>query len=147
MQVGSLVTWASISGVERYAEAYAEQWNAGESVIILNARTGQEMPLHRHMLDDYLGNADRLDVLSAASSLSVPYLVLHGADDAAVPVDDGRALATAAPGARFEVLEGASHTMNAVHPFAGTTEQLDRAIDLSVEHFRSTLGGDRDEVD
>lgn len=139
-QVAALVTWASIAGVARYVTTYGEIWEAGESVVVPNARTGQDMPLHRNVLDDILGNPDRLDVLAAAATLSVPYLVVHGTDDESVAVDDAHELSSAADGvARLEIIDGAGHTFGAVHPFAGSNAHLDRAIDISIGHYRSAL--------
>jgi pimeloyl-ACP methyl ester carboxylesterase len=46
------------------------------------------------------------DVRDLARQISVPTLVLHGADDAVVPVEAGRQLAALIPGARFELVEG-----------------------------------------
>ena len=142
-QVRGLVTWAAIASVRRYMTEWEAAWEAGQPVYILNARTGQRMPLHRNVLDDIHAHPDRLDVESAASALRIPYLVIHGADDEGVPVEEGRRLAAAAGEvARLEILEGAGHTMNAAHPFAGPNEKLERAIALSADHLRSALASE-----
>src|SRR5207244_8894480 len=44
--------------------------------------------------------------LCRLSSLRVPALVVHGRDDILVPVDNGRKVAAAIPGARLRELEG-----------------------------------------
>lgn len=108
---------------------------------VLNARTGQMMPLGIGLLEDVERNGERLDILKAAARLQVPCLIIHGTDDESVNVAEGERLAAAAPEAttRFERIEGAGHTFGAVHPFEGTTEHLTRAIDLTAEWFARTL--------
>ena len=51
------------------------------------------------------------DRTAALRSLSVPALVLHGADDPLVNVSGGRATAQAIPGAKLVVLDGMGHDL------------------------------------
>ena len=138
-QVRGLVTWASISSVTRY-EGFAEQWDAGETVIIPNARTKQDMPLERNVLDDMRANRDRLDVLASAASLRIPVTVVHGTADESVPFSDAWRIADAVGDlAQLVGVDGATHTFQAGHPFQGTTPELEEAIDASVELFTRAL--------
>lgn len=138
-QVRALVTWASISSVTRY-ESFADRWDAGETVIIPNARTKQDMPLERNVLDDMRANRDRLDVLDSAASLRIPVTVVHGTADESVPFSDAWRIADAVGDlARLVGVDGGTHTFQAGHPFAGTTPELDEAIDASVELFTRAL--------
>ena len=139
-QVRGLVTWASISSVTRY-ESFAEQWEAGETVIIPNARTKQDMPLERNVLDDMRANRERLDVLASAARLRIPVTVVHGTADESVPFSDAWRIADAVGDlARLVGVDGATHTFQAGHPFQGTTPELEEAIDASVELFTRALG-------
>lgn len=138
-QVRALVTWASISSVTRY-ESFADRWEAGETVIIPNARTKQDMPLERNVLDDMRANRERLDVLGSAASLRIPVTVVHGTADESVPFSDAWRIADAVGDlARLVGVDGGTHTFQAGHPFAGTTPELDEAIDASVELFTRAL--------
>ena len=139
-QVKGIVTWASISSVTRY-EGFAAQWDAGETVIIPNARTKQDMPLERNVLDDMRANLERLDVLASAASLRIPVAVVHGTADESVPFEDARRIVEAAGDrARLVGVEGGTHTFQAGHPFAGPTPELEAAIDASVELFARVFG-------
>jgi pimeloyl-ACP methyl ester carboxylesterase len=60
----------------------------------------------RLMID--LGN---IDVTHLLPQVSVPTLVLHSRDDAAVPFAAGRELATVIPGARFVPLNSRNHVI------------------------------------
>ncbi len=139
-QVRSLVTWAAVASLERYEELFQERRETGEAVFIENVRTGQQMPLYRNLLDDLRAHRERLDVLGAAGSLKIPYLVVHGTEDEAVPVSEAEALAAAAGElATLSLIDGAGHTMNAKHPFEGSNTELERAIDATAAHLGASL--------
>lgn len=55
--------------------------------------------------------AGGFDRVEHAARLGVPLLVIHGTDDEVCPIEDGRAIAAAAPGGRGRLLEvqGAAH--------------------------------------
>ncbi len=139
--VRAVVTWASISSVAMYEQAYADAWDSAGVAIIRNARTGQDMPLYRDVLDDIRANRAALDVLAATASLRVPYLIVHGTEDESVPPDHAHALQEAS-GSHGELvwIEGGSHTMNSAHPFPGTNEVLEAAIERTASHFAACLG-------
>src|SRR5206468_12818757 len=68
--------------------------------------------------DDPLGVARQFVAIAASGdrtaalrSLSVPTLVLHGADDSLVHVSGGRATARAVPGAELVVFQGMGHNL------------------------------------
>jgi pimeloyl-ACP methyl ester carboxylesterase/DNA-binding CsgD family transcriptional regulator len=55
--------------------------------------------------------ASTIDVSDLLPRIAVPTLVLHSRDDARVPFDEGRRLASAIPNARFVPLEGRNHIL------------------------------------
>jgi pimeloyl-ACP methyl ester carboxylesterase len=59
----------------------------------------------------YYEAAGRLDVRDLLPQVSVPTLVLHSRGDAMVPIEAGRLLAAAIPGARFVALPGQNHML------------------------------------
>jgi pimeloyl-ACP methyl ester carboxylesterase/DNA-binding CsgD family transcriptional regulator len=76
---------------------------------------------------------DMLDVTQLAPQLRVPTLVMHARDDALVPFDEGRLIATLIPGAQFTSLESQNHVLlegepawaafvDEVHGFLGNPE-------------------------
>ena len=138
--VSSLVTWAAISTFQRWTREQREEWKRQGVVYIANARTGQEMPLYRMVLDDLEANSRRFDIVAAAGRVNVPWLIVHGSEDATVSLVEARELVRAGPSARLELVEGSGHTFEAVHPFEGSTPGLDRAVRATLRHFRSSLG-------
>lgn len=142
-RVDALVTWAAISHVDRYAPEQVATWESGGTVSIENARTGQRMPIGPDFWRDIRDEYERLDVLGAARRYQGPWLMVHGEDDASVPVEEGAALFAASESGLAELLrvEGAGHTFGAVHPFAGGTPELGIALEATVRWFERHLRG------
>jgi pimeloyl-ACP methyl ester carboxylesterase len=66
-----------------------------------------------------------LDVSGLLTQLSMPVLVLHARDDARIPHERGRKLASGIPGAEFRTLEGRNHIILEHEP---AFEQFNSAI-------------------
>ncbi|MDE2763890.1 MAG: alpha/beta hydrolase [Gemmatimonadota bacterium] len=137
--VSALATWAAVATFHRWGEEHVRDWTTRGVTWIANARTGQRMPLYRTLWDDLRENAARLDVVAAAERVRVPWLVVHGEEDATVPVGEARRLAEAGPAAVLNVIAGSGHTFEAVHPLAGTTPGLEAAVEATLHHFRESL--------
>ena len=137
--ISALVTWAAVSTFHRWGEEHVRDWTARGVTWIGNARTGQQMPLYRTLWDDLRDNAPRLDVVSAAARVRAPWLIVHGEEDATVPVDEARRLAGAARAATLKIIAGSGHTFEAVHPPAAPTPGLEAAVGDSLRHFRESL--------
>lgn len=141
--VRALVTWAAVSRFDRIHDAATlAAWRRSGVYEVLNARTGQVLPMGVAFLDDVLSNLGRLDLLSAAMRLGRPWLLVHGTADETVPFSEAEELALAAlGGARVVAVDGAGHTFGAVHPFAGPTPHLEEAVAAAVAFLRETLPG------
>ena len=138
-RVGALVTWAAVSHFDRWSEEIKAQWREDGEVLVLNQRTGQQMPLGVGLLEDYEANRDRLDIARAAGEVRAPWLIVHGREDETVPHAEADALARASTGARVELIDGAGHTFQCRHPFEGPTPELRQALDRTIRHFRAHL--------
>jgi pimeloyl-ACP methyl ester carboxylesterase len=141
-RVRALATWAAISSVERWAPAEQTEWRQRGSKEIINARTGERLPLYPDVLDDIAHNAGgTLDILGAARRVAVPWLIAHGAEDESVSILEGRALSAANARVTTKLLEveGAGHTFGVVHPWKGSTPEFDRVADASLAHLSSAL--------
>jgi uncharacterized protein len=134
-RVDALVTWASVATFDRWDDETRKEWRADGRIHVLNARTGQQLPLDVTLLEDLEGNRERLDVTAAASRVRAPWLILHGEEDASVSPEEARLLARAGPSARLHLVEGAGHTFEAGHPFQGETPELAEALRFTRAHF------------
>ncbi len=132
-RVQALVTWAAIAETHRWKEQVAE-WRARGRLDVVNTRTGQVLPMYTDMLDDLERNQDSLMLARAAAKVAVPWLLLHGGADPAVPVGEAHQLAGAAlKPPRVMVFPETGHTFGAVHPYAGMTQDLAQAMDETVK--------------
>jgi pimeloyl-ACP methyl ester carboxylesterase len=139
--VDALVTWAALSSYDRWSEETREEWRAQGRVLVLNTRTGQQLPLNLSFLEDYERQRERLDPLRAAGKVAVPWLIVHGLDDTTVSAEEGRALARAARSARLLLIEAAGHTFEVSHPMRAPSRQLEEAVAATLRHFERHLTG------
>lgn len=138
--LGALVTLAAIAYVRRWTEPEARLWRERGFTEIRNSRTGQLMRLGTALLDEVEAEGDAaLDVTAAAGRVAAPWLIVHGAADATVPVADAHRLSEAAPDARLLVVEGAGHTFETTHPMRASTPAFDLVASETVEWFRREL--------
>lgn len=86
------------------------------------------------VLADFEANRERLDIVESASSLRVPLLAIHGANDASVSPDEARRLVSQVGDASLMMIGGASHTFNTIHPLVHVSRELEFAALVSA-HF------------
>ncbi len=94
------------------------------AALIPNARTGQQMPIQKEVLDDIEANRSRFNILGTPRFLYPPLLIIQGEADQPRLVEGAHKMAETAPKATLQILKGANHTFGAVHPFQGTTPDL-----------------------
>lgn len=141
-RVKCLVTWSSVATYERYDQTIIDDWQKKGYLEIMNARTGQVMQMGVELMDDYLVNRERLNIETAAASLHVPFCIIHGAADETVSFSEAETLYQRAKNqttVHLEAVENAGHTFGAKHPWAGTTPQLERAIQTTIHWFDEYL--------
>lgn len=132
-----VVTWASISRVDRWDDQLKAQWRRDGFQEVVNQRTGQRMRISLAMLDDCEQDPSRLDVLEAARTLEVPFLAIHGAGDESVPLDESRDIVRSARNGSLLVIEGAGHTFGAIHPLIDVPFALRLAATVTQSFIRA----------
>lgn len=139
-RIGALVTWAAIASADRWSPDVKRAWRKHGTMDVANARTGQVIPVTPAILDDVESNATRLDISAAAGRLSVPWLIVHGADDESVPVAEAHQLFEASGGrARLLPIEGTGHTFGAAHPWRPPVPAADRVFGEAVAFLSGAL--------
>lgn len=118
IRVKKVVTWAAVDDFSSISKGYdLDEWKKNGAVYVANARTKQDMPLHYQLVEDTQNNKERLDIQKLVSGLRIPFLIIHGTDDAVVPVSAGKGLHEKCDTSQLLLIEGANHTFGAVHPF------------------------------
>lgn len=142
-RVSALVTWAAISTVARWDAEIIAEWRRRGTLPDLNSRTGEVLHRHVEVLEDALTNAaGSLDIRAAAARMRCPWLLVHGTADEAVPLAEAEALLAVAPPATTTPLPvpGAGHTFGAVHPWRGSTPELDQTMESTIRWCLRAVG-------
>jgi dienelactone hydrolase len=141
-RIRSLVTWAAIADVVRWDERARAKWRARGHLDVVNSRTGQVIPLTTDVLDEVERGLPELDITASAARVEVPWLIVHGADDESVTVDDAATLHAASGRASTTLLTvpGTGHGFGAGHPWAPPADApIHRVIDRTVQWLATTL--------
>jgi pimeloyl-ACP methyl ester carboxylesterase len=86
------------------------------------------------IVGDLMGMKARPDSTPSLAQITIPTLILHGADDPIVPPGEARAMQAAIPGARLEMIPDAGHLPNLENP---------NAFNQAVRQFIKNLSPDR----
>ncbi len=118
-RIKNLITWASVSSLGYVFEGQAkmEEWRSEGVHYIINGRTGQRMPLFYQLYEDYIKNRERFNTKDAAAAINVPWLIIHGSDDPAVPEVHAHKLHEWSKDARVSIIQDANHVFGGRHPY------------------------------
>ena len=120
--VKGLITWSSIADFSSlWKKEQEKEWRKTGKIEVLNARTKEKMPLNITLLEDFEENEAKLDIISAAKQVNVPWLIVQGDADVNVPFETAEKLANANPASRLVKIEDANHVYGALHPYPGET--------------------------
>ena len=113
-----VVLWAAISDIGSRFPSGAEldAWKQAGVREVLNGRLRQYLPQNFSLYEDYKAHQRRLHIQEAVASLRIPVLVLHGDQDSAVSIEEGKALASWS-GTQLVVIEGGDHVFGGKHPW------------------------------
>jgi len=140
IKIKKLVTWASVSDLlNRNSSATIKEWKDKGVVYAYNARTKQNMPLYLQFYEAIEANKERLDIKKCAHGLQIPYLVIHGTNDEAVPFKEAEALNNFCPSAKLLKIPEANHTFGVSHPFTGNQlpEHAKLVVNETIRFFNS----------
>lgn len=131
-RIKKLIVLASVSDFYRYGEETKRIWRERGFIEVLNTRTKQKMRMNVTLLEDLEENAERLNIKRALGRVDIPTLIIHGSEDLAVDPNEAHDIYNGLKSkdtSMLKILENTGHTFGAVHPFAGTTEHLERVIE------------------
>jgi pimeloyl-ACP methyl ester carboxylesterase len=132
--VERVVSWAGIGSLKRrFDDETRSTWRRLGYLEVLNSRTGQVFKVSQRALEDLERHEREYDPLSVVPALRVPLLLVHGAEDTTIPLQEARELAGHADPelARLVEIAGGGHTFGAVHPFTETTPALEAALKVT----------------
>ncbi len=135
-RVKKLAVLASVADFNRYGDETRRIWREKGYIEVLNTRTKQKMRMNVSLLEDLEVNKERLDIREALEKINIPVLVIHGTEDLAVDKGEAEIIYNGL-GSKVKseliILSNTGHTFGAVHPFAGTTQQLEEVMNRIIE--------------
>ncbi|WP_127534269.1 alpha/beta hydrolase family protein [Paenibacillus kobensis] len=140
-ELRGIVSWNGIADCDLFDDEFRDLVLEDGVGYVPNARTKQEMPISAAFFKDLDQNEERYDIVARAAALKTPALFLQGDSDSPRLVYGFEELQENAPQHRYVVLEGANHTFGAVHPWAGTTDDLERVIALTADFAAEVTKG------
>lgn len=107
-----------------------------------NNRTKQELPLGFEFLQEIINCEEDWNVKKAIQTLNIPILIIHGANDEAIPVNHAASLFSwiknLSKNASLKIIPNATHTFNTKHPFEKSSDELEELIITTVKWIKST---------
>lgn len=134
--ISKVVTWGSIGDIDRNTQRQKDDWRAKGVLEFENRITGQMLYLDVEYLEDKLRNKEKYDLEKCISELDSPILIVHGDKDFTVSMKEAKMLDNAAKNSELCIINKANHTFNCRHPFTGTNEILDQAINSTIEFLK-----------
>lgn len=132
--ISQLVTWAATGAATtpwgKWDDNRMQHWKDTGVTYYTNSRTGQELPLYYQLYEDFQKHADRLDIPRAAKKITVPWLICHGTEDAAVAYEVAVQLHQIAPVSELFLMDS-GHTFGRVHPWTAADFHRDTEILLA----------------
>ena len=121
-RVRAVATWAAIAEIHpQWPQAVFDDWQRSGVLHVPNARTGQALPMHYQIVEDYHAHRPRLDIPhNVRRKLHQPLLLIHGDEDETVAVAAAHALQQLKPDAELLLVPGASHMFGGAHPWPAT---------------------------
>lgn len=116
-RIKKLVTWSAVSDFESRFPKDMDRFKEEGVVYIPNARTNQNMPLYYSIVEDFYLNFNRLDIPGVIGKISIPFLIIHGLQDEAVPFQEAENLHSHCDTSELYLIEGGSHTFGGKHPW------------------------------
>lgn len=120
-RIKKLITWAAISECKTpwgsWPATKMEDWKTTGVQYYTNSRTKQKLPLYYQLYEDYLQNAETLNIQNAIKKLAIPILICHGTLDTAVSVQKAHELKDWQPAAKLFTVES-DHVFGRSHPWA-----------------------------
>lgn len=137
--VKGVISWNGIADVDIFTEEQKQEMREKGRSHVLNARTGQQLPLDKVILDDIEANKERFNILARVKESSLPIVLIQGTEDHPRLLTGSEKLVQANPRIRWIKIEGGNHTFNAVHPLSEVPKALEEALAHTKEAIRSFL--------
>ena len=139
-RISKLITWASVAEFGRYwNNEVMEKWKKEGVMIVKNARTNQDMPLYYQLYDNYFENYDRLHIPTQAKNVAIPWLIVHGTNDEAVPAEAANELHSLNDNSELILVDDGNHTFGGRHPwkYQNLAKDMQKVADQTIRFLKA----------
>ena len=135
--VKALVTWSGVSTFDRWTQHQKEQWRKLGYLPLARDSIASPLKLALSLLEDVEKNRKKLDIVKAAASIRVPWLIVHGTEDLMVRFSEAEQLYAAANKtmAKLVPLEKVGHLYGG--PEVNEAASIQRVVDVTIQWMNS----------
>jgi pimeloyl-ACP methyl ester carboxylesterase len=141
--IRAVVVWNSIHRVNFFDETVIEEIKRNGIGYITHARTGQQLPISREVVEDIETHQERFNILSRLPELGCPLLIVQGNQDHPRLVEGASWMAQSTPKATLYTVAGANHTMGMKHPTTTTTTHFEQAMNETIKFYHAHLNDEQ----
>lgn len=138
-EIAGVISWNGITNLDLFTEEQKQDMNEKGRAFVLNGRTGQQMPLDIVILEDLEAQKERYNILQRMENSTFPVVLIQGDQDGAHLRIGSEQLISVRPNIPWIQIARGNHTFGSIHPFAGTTPQLEQAIAETEDFIDRTL--------
>jgi pimeloyl-ACP methyl ester carboxylesterase len=139
--INGIILISTVKQLNFWPDEMMEEWKQNKVFYKKNNRTKQLLPQGEEFLSEILKSGTEWNVEKEIKKLKIPILIVHGDDDEAIPVEQGRKLfewvKNNNKNAFLEIIPGATHTFNTKHPFEGPSPQLEKMLRVVVPFIQN----------
>ena len=137
IKIDGIILVSTVKTLNFWPSEMLTAWAAAGVYYKKNNRTQQELPQGFELLQEIIRCDKNWNVEHAIRSFNIPILIIHGANDEAVPVEHGKSLYSwikdSNPNAGLKIVPNATHTFNTKHPFQNSSDELEELIRITAE--------------
>ncbi len=137
IKIDGLILVSTVKTLNFWPSEMLKEWAIAGVYYKKNNRTNQELPQGFEFLQEILNSDKDWNIENAIQSLNIPILIVHGANDEAIPVQHAEQLFSwvknSDGSASIKIIPNATHTYNTKHPFDNTSDALDELINITTK--------------
>jgi pimeloyl-ACP methyl ester carboxylesterase len=137
-KIKKVITWSGVSDFgARFPkdQNILQYWEKQGVSYIENARTKQQMPHYFQFYQTFKANETRLTIKNAVSSLTIPYLIIHGEEDVVVLPQEAKNLHNWYPKSELILIKGMNHPLGCSQPWSHSSMpiHLEEAVKQTIQ--------------
>jgi pimeloyl-ACP methyl ester carboxylesterase len=138
-EIEGVISWNGVTNPDLFTDEQKQEMKEKGRTHVLNGRTGQQMPLDLVLLEDLERQQERYNILERMKKATFPVVLIQGSQDSERLRRGSEQLIQLRPDIQWIQIPGGNHTFGTVHPFAGTTPQLELTIAATANFIDRTL--------